>query len=58
MKNINHLEAIVKSMGEEGYAQEIDLLEVQARRAEAESMYNQAKLNRRSCISISLIFIK
>jgi outer membrane protein TolC len=46
MKNINHLEKIVKSMGEEGYAQEIDLLEVQARRAEAESMYNQAKLNR------------
>ncbi len=46
IKNINHLEAIVKSMGEEGYAQEIDLLEVQARRAEAESMYNQAKLNR------------
>ena len=46
IKNINHLEAIVKSMGEEGYAQEIDLLEVQARRAEAESMHNQAKLNR------------
>lgn len=46
IKNINHLEEIVKSMGEEGYAQEIDLLEVQARRAEAESMHNQAKLNR------------
>lgn len=46
IKNIDHLEAIVKSMGEEGYAQDIDLLEVQARRAEAESMYNQAKLNR------------
>ena len=36
----------MKSMGEEGYAQEIDLLEVQARRSEAESMHNQAKLNR------------
>lgn len=46
IKNIDHLESIVKSMGEEGYAQDIDLLEVQARKAEAESMYNQAKLNR------------
>jgi outer membrane protein TolC len=46
IQNISQLESIVKSMGEEGYAQEIDLLEVQARRAEAESMYNQAKLNR------------
>jgi outer membrane protein TolC len=46
IQNISHLESIVKSMGEEGYAQEIDLLEVQARKAEAESMYNQAKLNR------------
>ncbi|MGB5505981.1 MAG: TolC family protein [Sulfurovum sp.] len=46
IKNINHLENIVKSMGDEGYAQEIDLLEVQARRAEAESMHNQAKLNK------------
>ena len=46
IKNINHLEKIVKSMGEEGYAQEIDLLEVQARKAEAESMHNQAKLNK------------
>jgi len=46
IKNIKHLELIVKSMGEEGYALDIDLLEVQARRAEAESMYNQAKLNR------------
>ncbi len=46
IQNISHLESIVKSMGEEGYAQEIDLLEVQARKAEAESMYNQAKLNK------------
>ena len=44
-KNIDRLEAIVRSMKTEGYAQDIDLLEVQARRAEAESMYNQAKLN-------------
>ncbi len=46
IQNISRLEAIVKSMGEEGYTQEIDLLEVQARKAEAESMYNQAKLNK------------
>ncbi len=46
IKNISHLESIVKSMGEEGYAQDIDLLEVQARKSEAESMYNQAKLNK------------
>jgi len=46
MKNISQLETIVKSMLEEGYVQNIDLLEVQARKAEAESMYNQAKLNK------------
>jgi len=46
IKNIVHLESIVKSMKKEGYAQEIDMLEVQARKAEAESMYNQAKLNK------------
>ena len=46
IKNISQLETIVKSMLEEGYAQDIDLLEVQARKAEAESMYNQAKLNK------------
>lgn len=46
IKNIDHLESIVKSMREEGYAKDIDLLEVQARKAEAESMHNQAKLNR------------
>jgi len=46
MKNITKLESIVRSMETEGYAQDIDLLEVQARRAEAQSMYNQAKLNR------------
>jgi outer membrane protein TolC len=46
IKNISTLENVVKNMQKEGYAQEIDLLEVQARKAEAESMYNQAKLNR------------
>lgn len=46
IKNINHLESIVESMKTEGYAKDIDTLEVQARRAEAESMYNQARLNR------------
>lgn len=46
IKNIQHLESITKSMKKEGYAQEIDTLEVQARKAEAENMYNQAKLNK------------
>lgn len=46
IKNIRKLENIVVSMKAEGYAQEIDILEVQARHAEAESMYNQAKLNK------------
>jgi len=46
IKNIKHLENIIKNMKEEGYAKEIDALEVQARLAEAQSMYNQAKLNR------------
>lgn len=44
--NIRRLESIVKTMQKEGYAQNIDLLEVEARKAEAESMFNQAKLNR------------
>ena len=46
IKNIIRLESIVQSMKTEGYAQEIDTLEVQARKAEAENMYNQAKLNK------------
>jgi len=46
IKNIKHLETIVKTMRREGYAQEIDILEVEARKAEAMSMYNQAKLNK------------
>jgi outer membrane protein TolC len=45
-RNIDRLESIVRSMKTEGYAQNIDLLEVQARRAEADSMLNQAKLNK------------
>ncbi|MBD3807550.1 MAG: TolC family protein [Epsilonproteobacteria bacterium] len=44
--NINHLESIVKEMVKEGYAIRTDLLEVQAHKAEAESMLIQAKLNR------------
>ena len=44
--NIRRLESIVSTMIKEGYAKDIDLLEVQARMAEAESMFNQAKLNR------------
>jgi outer membrane protein TolC len=46
LQNIHHLEKIVSTMKTEGYAKNIDLLEVQARKAEAMSMYNQAKLNR------------
>ncbi|PTB83844.1 TolC family protein [Sulfurovum lithotrophicum] len=46
IKNIKHLENIINNMEKEGYAKEIDALEVQARLAEAQSMYNQAKLNR------------
>jgi len=46
IKNIKRLESIVHTMQKEGYAQNIDVLEVQARKAEAESMYNQAKLNK------------
>ncbi len=46
IQNINRLENIVKNMQKEGYAQNIDLLEVEARKAEAESMHNQAKLNK------------
>jgi outer membrane protein TolC len=44
--NISHLESIVRTMKNEGYAKDIDILEVEARMAEAKSMFNQAKLNR------------
>ncbi len=46
ISNIKKLETIVNSMKVEGYAKDIDILEVQARKAEADSMYNQAKLNK------------
>jgi outer membrane protein TolC len=46
MKNITKLESIIGTMETEGYAKDTDLLEVQARKAEAQSMYNQAKLNK------------
>ncbi len=46
MRNITKLESIISSMETEGYAKDTDLLEVQARKAEAQSMLNQAKLNK------------
>ena len=46
IRNIDKLEDIVDSMHGEGYAQDIDVLEVQARKAEASNLYNQARLNR------------
>ena len=46
ISNIKRLENIVSSMKKEGYAKDIDMLEVQARKAEAQNMYSQAKLNR------------
>ncbi len=46
-KNIKRLQRIVESMKKEGYAKDIDILEVQARDAEATSLYNQAQLNRK-----------
>jgi len=44
--NIDKLENIVTNMKEEGFAKEIDELEVRARRAEAQSMLNQAIYNK------------
>ncbi len=46
INNIDRLEGIVESMKKEGYAQDVDILEVQARNAEAANLYNQALLNR------------
>ncbi len=46
INNINKLEGVVNSMQKEGYAQDVDVLEVQARKAEASNLYNQAVLNR------------
>ncbi len=45
--NIRKLKQIITEMKKEGYAQETDKLEVQARMAEAQSMLSQAKLNRK-----------
>jgi len=45
-KNMKRLETIIRTMKKEGYAKETDLLEIQARKAEVLSMFNQAKLNR------------
>jgi len=44
--NINQLQEIVSSMKEEGFAKEIDELEVRARKSEAESMLTQATYNK------------
>ena len=46
LNNINHLEEIVSSMRDEGFAKELDQLEVEARKSEVESMLSQAKFNR------------
>jgi len=45
-KNINKLHTIVDTMKLEGYAQNIDVYEVEAHMAEVDSMHNQARLNR------------
>jgi len=44
--NINQLENIVSSMKEEGFTKNIDKLEVEARKSEAESMLTQANYNK------------
>ncbi len=46
IQNIKRLESIVINMKNEGYAQDIDVLEVQARATEVESMHNQAILSK------------
>ena len=43
--NIEQLQHIVESMREEGFAKEIDELEVQARKSEAQSMLSKARYN-------------
>jgi len=47
INNIDRLENIVREMVKEGYAKNIDILEVEARKVEAQSMLNQAKLNKK-----------
>ena len=46
LSNIEQLQNIVSSMKEEGFAKEIDELEVKTREAEAQSMLSQAKYNK------------
>jgi len=46
VSNIDELQAIVSSMKEEGFAKETDILEVKARKAEAQSMFSQAIYNK------------
>jgi outer membrane protein TolC len=47
VSNIDRLENIVASMREEGYAKEIDQLEVEARKSEVQSMLSQASFNKK-----------
>lgn len=46
ISNIEELQDIVSSMKEEGYAKDIDKLEVEAKKAEVESMLSKATYNR------------
>jgi len=46
LKNVEELEGTVASMVKEGYALDIDLLQVQTKKADVLRMINQAKLNR------------
>lgn len=46
VSNIEELENIVSSMKEEGFAKEIDRLEVEAKKAEVESMLSKATYNK------------
>jgi len=47
INNIDKLEEIVSSMKEEGYAKDIDKLEVIARKAEVQSMLSKAEFNKK-----------
>jgi outer membrane protein TolC len=46
VNNINRLQEIVKNMKEEGFAKNIDQLEVKARKSEAQSMLSKARYNK------------
>ncbi len=45
-RNIRHLKRIIVEMKREGYAKNTDILEIDAKLAEIDSMLNQAKLNK------------